>query len=283
MANGGGSRPTRVQSVERAAQVLVAIASMPENERTVKGLVKALGTTVPTMYHLLNTLVDVKLLTRDERRRYHLGVTVGHLAAAYYSQQRVSEELIAPLRGLTESTGESAYLSGWRDGDLEIFAQLAGTRAVRVMDLGPGYHGGAHARASGKVLLAFASPEQRQRYVSRHPLNKLTPRTITDPAAFARELERVATRGFASEEEEFCEGVACLSVPITEGPFLLGAYTISAPIERYRQLGDEYLSHLRIAARMAVARPMLDDDDLQKDEDDVAAPVVSVVRAVGST
>jgi hypothetical protein len=30
-----------VQSVERAAQVLVAIASMPENERTVKSLVKA--------------------------------------------------------------------------------------------------------------------------------------------------------------------------------------------------------------------------------------------------
>lgn len=275
MPNARVSAPTRVQSVERAAQVLITVASMPESERTVKGLVKALGTTVPTMYHLLNTLVDVRLLTRDEHRRYHLGVTVGYLASAYYSQQRVSEELVGPLRGLTESTGETAYLSGWRDGDLEILAQMSGTRAVRVMDLGPGYHGGAHARASGKVLLAFASLEQRQRYLDRHPLRKLTPRTMTNPTSFARELQRVATRGFASEEEEFSEGVACLSVPITDGPILLGAYTISAPIDRYRRMREEYLSHLRIAARMAVARPAGEDGDISRGENEFPVPAAS--------
>lgn len=246
---------TRLQSVARAARLLSIVASAPEHDRTVKELATRLGVSTGTTYHLLNTLVDAKLLTRDRHRQYHLGLAVGRLAAAYYRQTQAPLELTAPLAEVVESTGESAYLSAWRYGELEILAHLPGTHAVRVMDLKEGFHGAAHARASGKVLLALTWEEERVHYLNSHRLIALTAQTITDRDSFDAELAAVANQGYGTDEEEFSPGVSCVSVPVLHDKALVGAYTLSAPVERYKLRKEEYLSRLKQAAEDA-ARAM---------------------------
>jgi IclR family acetate operon transcriptional repressor len=241
---------TRIQSVSRAARLLMLIASLPEHERSVTRMAAELGTSVPTVYHLLNTLVDAKLLARDERKQYRFGLALEVLSVAYAQQSVPPTELLAPLRWITETTGESAYLSAWRSGNPVVLAHLAGTHAVQVTNLRPGYRGAANARASGKVLLAFAEPGDRERYLAMHPLERVTDKTITDPDVFADELARVAERGYATDVEEFSAGVACLAVPVWINGVLMGSYTISAPVERYRFHHDEYLARLAEAVQM---------------------------------
>lgn len=241
---------TRIQSVSRAAHLLMLIASLPEHERSVARLATELGTSVPTVYHLLNTLVDAKLLTRDERKQYRFGFAMEVLSNAYAQQTVPPPELLAPLRWITEVTGESAYLSAWRGGNPAVLAHLGGTHAVQVTNLRPGYRGAANARASGKVLLAFAEPGDRDRYLAMHPLESVTEKTITDPAVFDRELALVAKNGYATDVEEFSPGVACIAAPIWSNGILLGCYTISAPVERYRREKARYLGCLREAVGM---------------------------------
>lgn len=238
---------TRIQSVSRAARLLMLIAALPADERTVHRMAAELGTSVPTVYHLLNTLVDAKLLARDEHRQYRFGLAMEVLSVAYTQQTVPPPELLGPLRWVTEVTGESAYLSAWRTGNPVVLAHLAGTHAVQVTNLRPGYRGAANARASGKVLLAFAGHGDRERYLAMHPLERMTERTITDPDVFAAELAKVAEQGYAVDVEEFADGVACISVPIWTGGVLVGCYTISAPVERYLRQHDEYLVRLREA------------------------------------
>jgi DNA-binding IclR family transcriptional regulator len=170
---------------------------------------------------------------------------VGVLAAAYERQTLPPTELTVPLRALASATGETAYLGVWRDGQIEIRAQATGHHAVQVANLKPGFHSDAHARASGKVLLAFAEPGVRDRYFAAHPLRRLTANTITEPTRLMDELDRVRSTGFATEEEEFSEGVACIAVPIITDPYLIGAYAISGPVERYRSQWATYLAQLR--------------------------------------
>lgn len=250
-ANSDGTG-TRIQSVSRAARALMLIAALPESERTVANIAKGLSATVPTTYHLLNTLVDAKFLTRDEGKRYQFGVHVGVLAAAYESQTLPPTALVVPLHELITATGETAYLSVWRDGNIEIQAQLTGHHAVQVAKLQPGFHTDAHARASGKVLLAFADSNVRERYFSTHELRRLTGKTITDIDLLRTELENVRTRGYATEEQEFSEGVACVAVPVLSDRYLVGAYTISAPFERYVHSKKDYLKALIAAAEHAI-------------------------------
>jgi DNA-binding IclR family transcriptional regulator len=238
------------------------IASTPEQERSVNRMAQELGTSVPTVYHLLNTLVDAKLLSRDEGRRYRFGMAMDVLSAAYAQQTVPPPELVAPLHWISETTGESAYLSAWRSGNPVVLAHLSGTHAVQVTDLRPGYRGAANARASGKVLLAFAEPADRERYLAAHPPARVTERTIVDPEMFARELEKVAEQGYATDVEEFAIGVACVAMPIWSNGVLLGSYTISAPVERYRRQQAHYLACLRKAVVMLDQNRPEDSEDV---------------------
>ena len=242
-------KSTRIQSVSRAARLLMLVASLPEGERTGRQLARELGTSVPTTYHLLNTLVDAKLLSRDTGKHYQFGLAMDVLSAAHAQQTVPPPELVVPLRGITDATGESAYVSAWRGGVPVVLAHLAGSHAVQVTNLRPGYGGAANARASGKVLLAFADPGHRERYLAMHPFESPTSHSITDPEVFAGELARVVRDGFATEMEEFAEGVACVAVPVRSNAVLLGCYTISAPVERFKRQHAHFLSCLRAAVR----------------------------------
>lgn len=236
--------------MEKAARLMMLVAGASDQGATPKELAAGANLALPTTYHLLNTLNDTRLLTRTNDGRYFFGSAMGFIAEAYGRQTLIPDELMRPLHDLIEQTGESAYLSAWRQGKLEVLAHLDGTRAVRVVALQPGFHGAAHARASGKVLLAFGPEGVRSRYLA-DSLVALTPRTITDSTEFQNELGRVLAQGYAEEHEEFCEGVACVSVPLIADGLLLGAYTVSAPVERYQSNRDEYLEQLLEAAAAA--------------------------------
>jgi IclR family acetate operon transcriptional repressor len=259
----GATPGTRIRSVLRASQLLMLMATLTEEERTVKRLAEELGTSIPSVYHLLNTLVDAKLLARDEHKRYVLGLSVGVLASAYAAQSVPPPELMLPLKRIVESTGETAYLSAWRQGSPVILAQLDGTHAVQVADLRPGFHEAAHARAAGKVLLALGGAARRDQYLAGRTLQKLTPHTVDDRDALERELRLVGKSGYATEVEEFSVGVASASVPIWSSGMLLGAYTVSAPVERYRLNLDRYLQVLRGAATTSELNQPFEEEDGQ--------------------
>jgi IclR family acetate operon transcriptional repressor len=246
--------PTRVASVARAARLLELVAEMPEEERTAARFARALGKPLPTVYHLLKTLVDARMLARDGNGCYHLGSAVGVLAEAYHRQSVPDPALLAGLTTLVGETAESVYLCGWRHGGISILAARAGTRPVLVADLRTGYFDRAHARASGKVLLAFAAAEDREAYLADHPLDPVTPQTITDPERFAAELAAVRQQGYATEEGELAEGVACLAVPVLVRDRLVAGYAVAAPQARFQQNFGAYLESLGRAASAAAAQ-----------------------------
>jgi len=68
------------------------------------------------------------------------------------------------------------------------------------------------------VLLAFAPDSVRDTYLLENPLVGITPRTIVEPSELRLELVRTRLLGFAVDEEEFREGVACVAAPLLERP-----------------------------------------------------------------
>src|SRR5207302_4231935 len=133
-----------------------------------------------------------------------------------------------------ESTGETVYLSAWRHGEVVVLACVEGNKPVRVQGPRMRMSGLAHARASGKLLLAFASPAEREAYLRNHPLEQSTPRTVVDPENLSAELDLAARRGYALDLEEFREDVRGVAAPILQGEEAIAAYTIAAPANRFR-------------------------------------------------
>jgi DNA-binding IclR family transcriptional regulator len=85
------------------------------------------------------------------------------------------------------------------------------------------------------LLLGLASPEIRAAYLASHPLEPLTDRTITRSDELEAEFDRIRGHGYAVDEEEFAPGVACVAAPIVVNGFPIGAYSVSAPLARFRE------------------------------------------------
>jgi IclR family transcriptional regulator, acetate operon repressor len=241
---------TVIRSAVRVSRILAHVAEQPGGS-SAKELAAALDLSLPTAYHLLGTLVAEGLLAKDGQRRYRLGPMAGRIADAYARQFAPPEHLVQPLHRLAAATSETAYLATWRAGRVAVLASVEGQNAVRVSGVRLGFADAAHARASGKALLAFAPEAARRTYLVANPLVAVTPRTIVDPHEFELELERIRLRGYAVDEEEFREGVACAAAPLLDGGRAVAAFSISAPTERFRQNRDELVAQVIAAGEEA--------------------------------
>ena len=241
---------TTIRSVARASRILVNLGEHPDG-RTAKEMSEALSLPLPTTYHLLGTLVGEGLAAKDSRRRYRLGPALGSIADAYIREFKPPEHLVGPLHDLAEETGETVYVVTWRHDRIVVLASEEGGNAVRVSGAIVGYVESAHARASGKLLLALASDETRSAYLTLNPLVPVTPRTIVRADEFELELEGIRLRGYAIDEEEFREGVSCVAAPVVENGKAVSAYSLSAPTERFGRRRAELIEAVIAAARRA--------------------------------
>lgn len=225
---------TRIQSVSRAGKLLLWVADQPQGA-TAKEIAEAQGLALPTTYHLVNTLVDEGLLTKDVHRRYVLGRSIAILAQAYLRGKSVPEALLGALRDLARRTGETAYLADWSENEIRVLASVEGRNMVRVAEVGSGPYEHGHARANGKVLLAYAPPDVREAYLRNHPLVQVTDTTIADARRFERELEAIRERGYAYDNEEFSPGVSCVGAALMHNRHIVGSLGIAVPTERFKQ------------------------------------------------
>lgn len=236
----------RVQSAARAVGILMAVAQS-ESGLTTREISEQLGIGRQATYHLLHTLVGTGMLARGEPRRYVLGLRVGALAEGFARQLAPSEHLAPIVRELAKETGETSYASGWWSNEITLLTVARGSNPVSAAEVSQGHIGDAHARASGKLLLANATAAGRRDYLDLHPLPARTEKTIIDRGELEAHLDQIREQGYAEDIEEFALGLCCLAVPLDRGlsPFAL---SLSAPRGRYLENRDRYLAALRRAA-----------------------------------
>jgi DNA-binding IclR family transcriptional regulator len=200
------------------------------------------------IYHLIHTLLSVNMLRQVGGKSYVLGLGAANLAHGYRRQTSAPDYLAGYAERAAAVTGETAYVVGWVDNEIVVLATARGQSAIHAAEPMAGTTGNAHARASGKLLIAMRTDEEAQAYLARAPLTARTENTLTDGKAIARELKRIRQTWLAVEREEYAIGLSCMAVPIGHAPALL-ALGISAPAERFEHNFEAYARSLRKIAQ----------------------------------
>jgi IclR family acetate operon transcriptional repressor len=235
--SGGAEKRPRIQSVARAADVLSVVAASFDGLAP-REISDKTGLPRQTVYHLVHTLVESRLLRRGAEDRLVLGIGVGALAAAFQKQLGPQEQLRPYVGALADRTGEVAYASGWIDDEITVLAVARGSSIVQARDVVVGNSEDAYARASGKLLLAHAPDGEQTRYLDSHQLRRRTNRTKTDRKTLRRDFDEIRQRGYAVDLEEFAEGLCCIAVPLASTPYVIG---ISMPAARFKTDRDRYV------------------------------------------
>ena len=239
----GEERRPRVQSVARAAAILFAVAG-GEHGLSRKDISRVAGLSTQTTYHLLHTLSEAGLVTRGDNGHYVLGLRIGSLAEGFRRQLGGASQIAALVRAIARDTGETTYAAKWINGEVVSVDIVRGRHHIHALELPPGFAEDAHARAGGKVLLAFATDEMREEYFRTHSLRRRTPNTTISIKALNSQFDAIRSQHYAVENEEFAPGLSCVGVPLDKGisPYAIG---VSAPTERFSANFDSYLQTLR--------------------------------------
>ena len=118
------------------------------------------------------------------------------------------------LRELAEKTGEATTLAIEVDG-VAVSVDMVDTPRPFRREVAVGRIIGDTANASGKVFAAFKTGADRKEVLAR-PHRQLTPRTITDPEALAKELDLVAGQELAFDTEERNVGTCAVAAPVRD-------------------------------------------------------------------
>jgi len=198
-----------VAVVERAVAVLDALAGAASDLGT-NEIARRTGINASSVSRLLATLVGTGLVEHvQETGRYRLGLRLFELGNAALARVDLREVARPHLVALAAATGETATLSvpGEREAITVDFVQ-SGASVQSVARLGrPSV---AHATAVGKLFLAFGGE------LPDGALPAYTPRTLTDPAAVAEEVERSRTRGWAEALGEREADLNAVAAPVLD-------------------------------------------------------------------
>ncbi|MGB3317107.1 MAG: IclR family transcriptional regulator [Albidovulum sp.] len=204
---------TKSSIVSKSVQVLDIICSS-RARLTYSQITEAAGLPKSSTHRLLSILREEGLVALDPLRSVYLpGPKLMGWATNVLSAADLPEISASTLMRLSRDVRAGTAIS-ILDGNQVLWLRIVDypsrhRQAPRVGDRTP-----AHVCAAGKALLAFSDGARRQAILGEMDLEAFTHRTITDPADFAKELQKVREAGIAiSNREEYLQDVG-LAAPV---------------------------------------------------------------------
>ncbi len=221
-----------ISSVSRA----LSIIDLFDNNRTELGITEIshlLGLHKSTVYGLVNTLETSGYLAQNPlTRKYHLGLKIVERAFLAIDNLEVAKVARPYMLQLKDWCNETVNLALLDDDEVLYIDRELGTKTLGMHSY-VGKREKAHSTALGKTLLSQLKEVELEEYLSKHPLNPVTPNTITQPKELRQELEMTRRQGFAVDMEENEIGGACVGAPIMDYQGnTIAAISISIPVAR---------------------------------------------------
>ncbi len=202
----------RAPSVGRALAILELVAQ-DNGGLGISDLARRLELSKGTVFGLCQQLEAGGALTREPAsKRYVLGPLINALAGRGMVHARLREAAGAELTRLCDQLKESFFLGVLGRSEVTVVEARQPAGLVRIA-AGPGTRLPLTVGAVGKVFLAGLPPARLDAILAQG-LPAHTPRTVTDPAAYRRQLEEVRRQGYCLERDEYLTGVWGAAAPL---------------------------------------------------------------------
>ncbi len=218
-----------VQSLDRGLAVIRAFG--PDRERlSLSEVARATGLTRAAARRFLLTLVKLGYV-RNDGREFSLRPRVLELGYAYLSGLALPEVAAPHMEELVARLHESSSISVL-DGHQIVYVVRVPTKRIMTVAISVGTRFPAYATSMGRVLLAQLSDDELERYLAEVTFERLTSRTVTNPARLRTIVREAARQGYAIVDQELEEGLRAVAAPIRGADVGSAAINVSAHASR---------------------------------------------------
>ena len=203
----------KVKSLGRALDLLDALIQSGRDGRGLAELSRSIGLSKPATYTILQTYLArgiVSDLGEGLQRRYRLGLALARMGEEALKNVGLIDVAMIELQKLSQDLQLTSRMAVFEDGHAIVVARVDGPGAVR-FDSALGRRELPHCSAVGKALLAQKPDAEVRAILERLGMPQRTARTIVQIPRFLRELRNVRSSGFAVDDQEDSEGVACVA------------------------------------------------------------------------
>ena len=208
-----------------------------------------------TVHNHLSTLREHEYVVKDGEE-YRLSLQFLHIGGVIRNEIDLYEAAKPKLDRLAEDTGELVTLATNERGLGTVLYRAKGEDAVEI-DTHVGSQLSLHNSALGKAILGHLPRSHVEEIVAERGLPATTDNTITDENVLYDELDDIAERGWAFDDEENWRGLRCVGAPIlTDEGVVKGAISLSVPKSQLATSEDrqQYVDAIKNTANLIELR-----------------------------
>ena len=200
-------------TVERTLSILEA-AAQSEHGLSNSDISRRLKIPKSSASYILRVLERRGYLLRDtETGKYRLGLKLMSLTRDMLTHIDVREVAKPIMERFVKTTNLSSHLAVLDNGRA-VYVEKVEARGFVKMDIWVGHRLPVHSTSIGKVLVSAMTDDEITDILNLRGMDRITNKTLTTPAKFLKEIEKVRTFGFAIDNEENSDGVRCVSAPV---------------------------------------------------------------------
>lgn len=205
----------KATAIEKALEILL-IFQTENRPLGTSEISKALGYHKATTSRILLTLVDYGFLSQDiNTKKFTLGPKIYELGMrlAETSINKVVTIARPYISTLREKINETIVLEVWSGNRTVVAYAEDSKRSLRVSGPEGNPPPAPHVTAGAKAILAFAEPPEVDRAL-KGSLERYTQNTVTELEEVKKRLAIYKQQGFATDKEEFEDGIRAIGMPI---------------------------------------------------------------------
>ncbi len=205
----------------------------------------------PTVYRILRSLRDLGYVDQEDKGgAYELS---GRLSSLHeYGRDEALRDEALPLMQRLHSQFDETVNLGLLEGVYIRYAHVIETTQALRWIVKPGARDLFHTTALGRAIVARLPAEQQSRLLTKVCAQLPARGRATARTKLERELAATRERGYALEEQETVEGVACVAASLTPHGEPLAAISVSVPVHRFP--ADQRARLIR--AMQGIAQPL---------------------------
>ncbi|MCG8637776.1 MAG: IclR family transcriptional regulator [Desulfobacterales bacterium] len=219
----------KISTLEKGLQVIELLAK--NKSLSVSETAELLGQNRSASHRFLATLAELGYVLKDSRSRYRLSLKLFELGNQIDDIDGIRSITRPFMRELSATYGETVNLGRLEGNDIITIDTVPGTEVIK-FDSKIGDRSPVHTLAMGKAILSFRSDAEQDAYIETAEFKVLTEKTIVSKADFKAELKKIRDRGYAVDDEEWCLGLRCVSIPVFNNDPPSYAISVSGPASR---------------------------------------------------
>jgi IclR family KDG regulon transcriptional repressor len=225
-----------IQVIHRALDILELVSRERSKEFGLGEIADSLGLNHGTCANIIKTLVTREYLKQSGKKRgYKLGSKSYYLTGNYSHKKELLRFAVEPMISLRDKLNESCILAIRKDNMRVTLHKELSTQELQVIT--SGVEKNVYLTATGRIILAFLKPADRDNFIQRYGLPKEMWPEVRNEADLIMELEKIKDEQLAIHFDG--KHIVGIGVPIYKDNEVIASLGVYLPEVRFTYNAQE--------------------------------------------